>query len=325
MADATNAPFQEKKAGRPKSVKPETDGIDEDYEKWPKEYAAINREFDPERKYMFQLAKENPEPELPSYFIQKNKSYAMPYPKFKPFVNMVYTSQIVWKGQRRILRYYDGCTSIFADEQPKDRETIQAYITGTKRRNFVHGKFGVNGDERMLLLYMYICSWNSLSEFRTKTASEVFKPVDDEKEIALEINELDQVEHAMQLAKEASENKMLMHAKYLDLDMVDRDSQNDLTPSQIRVAYRKYARNEPAKFIESYGNKAIEIKYYIDKALEQQIIKYDKNRTFWGKSGNDIMDTSGISSLSGIAQALFEHSQLDAGEEFVIQLRALFE
>src|ERR1700749_1080201 len=77
----------------------------------------LKTKFDAKKKYMFELAVENDPRELPIMVVQNNKATLDPHRKFKPYVNIVYTSQVVWNGERRNLRYYDGCTSIFADEQ----------------------------------------------------------------------------------------------------------------------------------------------------------------------------------------------------------------
>lgn len=289
------------------------------------EYLAM--EFDPFKKYMFELATENLERELPVIGIVGQKARSEPHKRFKPYQNMVYTSQIIWKGQRRIVRYYDGCSSIFADEQPKDKEEIDAFIKSTKRRDFLEGKFGCYGDERMLLLYLNICSWNANSPFRTRTADAIFVSVDPTLRVSKENKRLDDIDKAFQLAKEAPEKKMFIHAEYLGIPMFDFDSENELTAAEVRALYRKEALRDAAGFLESYGNKSIEIKYYINKALNDGIIsnKFNPNKATWRNSNSVICDISGMKSNEAIGQKLFEFSQLQEGEEFVIQLKALFD
>lgn len=296
--------------------------IKEEKFKLEKEYE--NMEFDIFKKYMFELAEENLERELPVIGMVGQKAAPEPHKRFKPYQNIVFTSQIIWKGQRRGVRYYDGCTSIFIDEQPKDKEEISDLIAQTRRRHFSDGKFGCHGDERMLLLYLYICSWNSESPFRTRSANAIFVPVDSAKKATAESLKLDQTEEALRLAKEASFEKMKIHANYLEIPLEDYDSGNELEEAQIRASYRKRALRDSASFIESYGNKKLEIKYYIDKSLKAGLIKVSGNTTVWGNSGNVIMDTSGMKSHEGISEKLFEFSQLTEGEEFLIQLEALY-
>jgi hypothetical protein len=284
------------------------------------------QKFDPKKKYMFELAAENLERELPVLSVLGGKTTKEPHVKFKPYNNIVFTSQIVWNGERRIIRYYDGCTSLFIDDQPKEPDTIKQLIKQTRRRVFLEGKFGCFGDERMLLLYLMICSWNVESEFRTRTASEVFRASNPDRMATEESNRMDAIEKALALAREATILKMKVHAAYLGIPEMDYDSGNLLTEKEIRTLYRKSAANDPIKFIESYGNKSIEIKYFIDKALRDGTIsnKGNANKAVWKGSGTVICDISGLKSHAAISERLFEFSQEEDGEEFEIQLKALY-
>lgn len=298
-----------------------------------KEEIALSQVFDTQKKYMFELVSKNPERELP--VIDMVNKRPIQHIDFKPVQNIVLTAQVVWNGQRRMLRYYDGCTSIFQDEQPKEKEMIDQLIkqTNKQRYRFLMGKFGCYGDERMLLLYLNICSWNGESEFRTRTADSIFIPSNQDKIATIESNRLDQQEEALKLAKEATETKMMMHVHYLNslppfnaIATVDWDSGNDLSQKEIRTAYRKVALSDPSNFIESYGNKAIEMKYYIDKALQQGLIsnKFNANKATWASSNAEICDISGLRTNEGISEKLLEFSQLEEGSEFAVQLKALY-
>lgn len=306
MADATTAPLKKEKKN---------------------EDLVLSQTFEVGKKYMFELAEQNPERELPVIEVQGQKSRISPHKKFKPFQNIVFTSQIVWEGKRRMLRYYDGCDTIFADLQPKEKDVIDQFIKQTTRRNFIDGKFGCFGEEYWLLMYMNICSWNTDSPFRTRTASSIFKSVNGERIATVESSKLDQTEKALQLAKEATEVKMRIHADYLGISTIDFDSNNELTEKEIRTAYRKEALRNSDYFIESYGNKSIEVKYYIDQALQKGLInnKFNANKATWGSSNTEICDISGLKSPEAIAQRLFEFSQSEDGQEFLIQLKAISE
>ena len=196
-----------------------------------KEEIFLSQTFDANKKYMFELAQKVPEREHPVWNMATHRP--APHKEYNPYRNIVLTSQIIWNGQRRMVRYYDGCDSIFVDEQPKDKETIDQFISQTKKKHFEEGKFGCYGDDRMLLLYMNICSWNADSLFRTRTADAVFCSVNADKKADKETSKLDETEMALQFAKEASLNKMLIHANYIGIPTVDYDSGNDLSEKEI--------------------------------------------------------------------------------------------
>lgn len=323
MADTNNELVPEVTESKKRGPKPKK--IEEDSERWPVEAEYLAMEFDPQKKYMFELAVQNSERELPVIEVDGQKSRPIPTDKFPPYRNIVLTSQIIWKGQRRILRYYDGCSSIFADEQPKDKEEIDQFIKVTQRREFIKGKFGAYGDERMLILYLMMCSWNEESPFRTRRADVIFKASDTVKVASVEAKKLDETERALQLAKDASRIKMIIHSAFLGIETEDFDSGNELTEAEIRTKYRRRALQDAAYFIESYGNKSIETKYYINQALIKGLItnKFNPNKATW-QNGKEICDISGLKSNDAIGEKVFEFSQLEDGQEFQIQLKALF-
>lgn len=295
---------------------------EEDYKE---ESEALAMKFDAKRKYVFVLAEENLEREHPVWDMRSNRP--APRQKFKPYQNLVLSSQIVWKGQRRNIRYYDGCTTIFVDEQPQDQKMLDQLIKQTKKRHFGEGKFSCFGEERMLLLFLNICSWNVESPFRTRTATEIFRPLDSRKKASSESDRLDQTEKALKLAKEATETKMEIHAAYLGISLVDFDTDAKLEPDELRAEYRAEALRNAKRFIDSYGDKTIEVKHYINKALEQGLIntKFNPNQAVWGKGNTAICDISGLKTQEAIAQRLLEFSEAKEGKEFGIQLKALFD
>jgi hypothetical protein len=236
------------------------------------------------------------------------------------------TSQIIWNKTRRGIRYYDGCDSIFINEQPQDKETIAQFIAQTPRRAFIDGKIGIMGYERMFLLFMLAASFNQESPFRTDTASIVWKPANSQQKATLESERLDLSERALETAKGATLSKIMIHADYLGIPLKDFDSDNDLTELEIRTAYRREALRDPKRFMDSYGNKALEIKYYISKALAEGLIdtKANPNVAAWRSSGRKICDINGLKSFAAINDKLFEFSQLEEGEEFKVQIVAIF-
>lgn len=289
-----------------------------------KEELFLAQVFDVDKKYMFELAYENMPRQTPVWNVRTNRPE--PPKQFKPYRNIVMTSMIIWNGQRRGIRYYDGCESIFQDEQPKDKDTIEQFVKQTPRRAFIDGKFGVYGDERMLLLFLLASSFNQESEFRTRTADIIYKPSNSEKKATIEAEKLDQTEKALELAKAATFSKIMIHADYLGIPLKDFDSDNDLSEKEIRIAYRREALRDAKNFLESYGNKSLEIKYYIKKAMGEGLIDYTSspNKALWKTSGREIKDISGLKSFAAVLESLFEFSQLEEGDEFKVQVTALY-
>lgn len=294
------------------------------------EHLALTQEFNAKKKYMYELSDEVPDRDFPVILSSNagRTNIALKHRKHSPYRNIILSSQIIWNNQRRIVRYYDGCTTIFADKQPQDKETIQQLINQTNRAKykFLDGKFGALGYERMLLLFLNICSWNTYSPFRTPAADGIFKAVDQDIIANATMSKIDAMEEALKYAREATETKMLIHAAFLGIATTDWDSGNELTPNEIRAFYREEAARDPKGFIDSYGNKSVEIRFFIDKALQKGDIsnKFNPNKATWGAKNTVICDISGLKSHEAISQRIFEFSQTEEGTEFLVQLKALY-
>lgn len=260
-------------------------------------------------------------------------------PEYKPRRNILLRSSIIWPGGKdpfntnkerakgkHIIRYYDGCTTLFIDDQPKDKETIDQLVANTKEMFFQHGYFSVYEYDTMLKKYMDWCSYNVESPYKVPTVENIFMLLDSEKSSKMEANKLELTEQAMELAKKSTEKKMMVHAKYLGIPFEDMKSGNPLSPDAIRTAYRLYAMQNPDGFIKSYNDKSIQTATYIQLALETGVINTNlfPNRAIWTDTKLEICDLSGIKSQEGIVNRLIEFSQTQEGGVFDDQLRALY-
>jgi hypothetical protein len=293
------------------------------------EYLFLTQEFDATKKYMFELADELLPPTYPT--IETTKSgrvnLALKPNRFTPRRNIILTSQIIWNNQRRNIRYYEGCTTIFVDKQPQDKATVDQLIAGTNKNKFlfIDGEWGCQGYERWLLLYMNIASWNVGSPFRTQSANGIFKTLDADRIANATTLKIDQMEEALGMAKKASEVKMKIHSDWLGISDIDRAG-NKLNEKQLRALYREEAAKDPETFIKSYGNTAIETEYFIKKAWESGTItnKMNPNMATWGSKNTKVCDISGLTSPDAICQRIFEYSQSEDGAEFLTQLKSLY-
>src|SRR5690349_15491180 len=103
-----------------------------------KQLKEIDVETDVTLRYTYVLAVKN-EARGRVYDENGNKR---PDPEFPSRRNVLLRSSIVWPANtkdpfnpekprqagRHMLRYYDGCTTLFADDQPKEKETVDQLI-----------------------------------------------------------------------------------------------------------------------------------------------------------------------------------------------------
>ena len=97
------------------------------------------------------------------------KNNLRPDPEYQKQRNLLLRSSILWprevdakgiptkKGKidpftgkeripgRYLIRYYDGCTTLFVDDQPKDKDTIEQLVRSTRELFFQSGYLHIYG------------------------------------------------------------------------------------------------------------------------------------------------------------------------------------
>jgi hypothetical protein len=266
--------------------------------------------------------------------------------KFKSRANILLRSVISWDGSdavyenkdkdgnydttsklisghapgRQAIRYFDGCGSLFEDEQNKiyDRETIQRMVSSTREFFFQNGYFYVLGDDTMLKQYMDICSWNADSPYRVKSVSPMFHALDAEIASVKIDSDIDLLEEALALAKKASESKMMFHANFLGVELVDPKTTNAHSAKTIRALYREAAKKNPAEFVRTYKDDALEIQGWLEKSLQEGKVSTTliPNQAVWKDTGYTICDISGLKTHEGILNKLIEFTKSEDGKGF---------
>ncbi len=258
------------------------------------------------------------------------------YPKRR---NLLLRSTINWPGGkdpysgqdrpkgRYLIRYYDGCDTLFVDNQPKEPLILEPMMAGTRELHFINGFLYVDEYDTMLRTYCDWCSWNADSKFRNKQRDAIFRLLDSEEIRREESAKIDLMEQALVAAKTAKVKHMRIHAKFLNIPEVDENTNRVLSDDAIRTLYRQSAMHDPAGFMRTFNDKSIHLKYWIEKALASGELSTTliPNRTVWAKKGADIgVDMSGIQTTEGIMNKLIEFAQTDAGMEFREILEALY-
>lgn len=281
-------------------------------------------------RYVYELALKNEK----RGNVFDDRGRPMPEDEYKPRQNVLLRSAIVLdkdnefgkpKG-KHLIEYYDGCSSLFSEDHPKDQKTMETFRQSTREVLLNKGRVTVYGYDTLLKTYMDICSWNGASPYRVPTADAIFVPVDTETIAEQDEEFLDILEKALALAKNATEKKMRVHGKFLGIDEVDIKTQNPATVKAMRAQYRKAAQADPKEFIKTYNDKSIQVQNWIEKAMETGEISTSliPNQAVWAKKGVVICDISGLKSKEGILNKLIEVAASEAGAEFNEHLSALY-
>lgn len=282
-------------------------------------------------KYAYVLAEKNPKRGM----VYDENGRPRDEQEYKPYLNVLLTSPIIWDGSidpfsgkpraagSHRIRYYDGCTTLFVDDQPKEKATIDELLISTREVALIMGYVFIMGYDSMLKIYMDWCSYNESSPFRVPTKTPKFKNVDSEKARELEADQLELEDTARDLAKDAPLKKMKVHAKYLGVPLEDAVTGYDLSEKALRTEYRKAAKANPKRFVDSYNNRTIEVANWITDAINAGEILTANNMASW-KSGTNITDLMGIKSIELIIQKLVELTLTEEGADFLSQLKSLY-
>jgi hypothetical protein len=108
--------------------------------------------------------------------------------------------------------------------------------------------------------------------------------------------------------------------------MIDHRTGQPFSPKAIRVEYRKTAMNNTKKFLETYNDKSLAYRFWIEKALDNSDINTTivPNQAAWGKKGKVICDISGLKERALILNKLVEFSQSEEGIGFKEELQQLY-
>ncbi len=286
-----------------------------------------------ERKYAYVLSQKNEK--RGGIFDERGQSRNEQV--FKPYLNVLFTSSIWWKGEvdpfskkeraegRYSICYYDGCTTLFVDDQPRDLETLKSLKGSTRKLDFNYGFCFVDGYDILLKTYMDWASYNEDSPYRVPSVEIKWKTVDIEKDIISEGELMDLEDRVRELAVSAPLKKMRIHGKHLGIALEDPITYVPFSEKTIRIEYRKKAKEDPKYFEKSYNDKTVEIRTWITDGLNNGTLSVSliPGRVVWVKTGVEILDISGIKSTDIIIDKLVEFSQTDKGGDFYIQLRDL--
>ena len=258
--------------------------------------------------------------------------------EYPPSLNILFTSSIVWPGGkdpfsgkerqpgRYSICYYDGCTTLFVDEQPREFDTLKQLKLNTREIGFGYGFCFIMGYDKMLKIYMDWASYNENSPYRVPSVEIKWMNVDTERDILSEGELMDMEDRVRELATKAPLKKMMIHAKFLGIATQDPITNIDFSEKAIRVEYRKAAKANPKFFESSYNDKSVEVRTWIREAFSTGTISTSliPGKVLWTKGRAEIMDTMGLKAEELIIDKLAEFTQVEDGADFLAQLKALY-
>jgi endo-1,4-beta-mannosidase len=221
-------------------------------------------------------------------------------------------------GTEREIRYLEGVNTIWVDEQEK--------LSDAKKRQrpeirFVWGRLRVPAQKTALVHFLNVTNMNKANPHRLPESRGIFKLVDEEAIEQANYKKFESEMNATELAKTAPYDIMLPHAKFLGINVKDKEG-NFVSEMALRPLYYNIANKMSDTFIKTYNNPTVLSKFIIDRAVEKNIINFThvKGQAVWSETKTFIVQ---IPDGKKPAEFVSEFCLTEKGRDFYIELKSM--
>lgn len=261
------------------------------------------------KEYIFQLVDK---------FYSSTSNYPRPpYPEtyFIKNTDVIYDEET---GTERNIRYLEGVSTIFEDEQE--------HLSDFKKRQrpeikFINGTLVVQSNRTSLVKFLLSSNMNAGNKNKIAGTRAIYKVLDFEAQEEQAISAAEQRMSAMKLAMDAPVENMIPHAQYLGVSFKNQYG-DDRGEKAIRVDYLNVADKNPETFIKTYNNPLVKIEYAIRKAVSLSLINLEsvKGQAIWGDTKKFIAQ---IPDSKDPIKHLSEFALTEQGKDFYSQLKSI--
>lgn len=221
-------------------------------------------------------------------------------------------------GTEREIRYLEGVNTIWVDEQEK--------LSDAKKRQrpeirFVWGRLRVPAQKTALIHFLEVTNMNKGNKHRLPESRGVFRLIDEEAIEQANYKKFENEMNATELAKSAPYDIMLPHAKYLGINIKDREG-NFISEIALKPLYYNMANKMPDLFLKTYNNPTVLSKFIVDRATEKSLISFThvKGQAVWNDTKAFIVQ---IPDGKKPAEFLAEFCLTEKGRDFYIELKSM--
>lgn len=221
----------------------------------------------------------------------------------------------------RQIRYLDGFPTIFVDEQEKNGP-VAAAVVGSQRNiiTFENGHLMCPAWNKNLYEFLMLSNQCEQNTNKVKSIKNAYKLLDfsNKDENMVELGK--KKDMAYDLARNASLEDMIPHAKYLGISFVHPSTGAERDYDAIREDYKSKALSDPDNFLLFANNPRIKTIYLIEQALKKNVIttKLVKGQLHWAGSKQLI---SSIDPNKKESEAIADFAATEEGEGFLKTLR----
>lgn len=221
-------------------------------------------------------------------------------------------------GTEREIRYLEGVNTIWVDEQEK--------LSDAKKRQrpeirFVWGRLRVPAQKTALIHFLEVTNMNKGNKHRLPESRGIFKLIDEEAIEQANYKKFESEMNATELAKSAPYDIMLPHAKYLGINIKDKEG-NFISEIALRPLYYNMANKMADLFLKTYNNPTVLSKFIVDRAVEKNLVNltHIKGQAVWSETKTFICQ---IPDGKKPAEFLAEYCLTEKGRDFYIELKSM--
>ena len=221
-------------------------------------------------------------------------------------------------GTEREIRYLEGVNTIWVDEQEK--------LSDSKKKQrpeirFVWGRLRVPAQKTALVHFLEVTNMNKGNKHRLPESRAIFKLIDEEAIEQANYKKFESEMNATELAKSAPYDIMLPHAKYLGINIKDKEG-NFISEIALRPLYYNIANKMADLFLKTYNNPTVLSKFIVDRAVEKNLVNltHIKGQAVWSETKTFIVQ---IPDGKKPAEFLAEYCLTEKGRDFYIELKSM--
>lgn len=221
-------------------------------------------------------------------------------------------------GTEREIRYLEGVNTIWVDEQEK----LSDFKKNQKPEiRFVWGRLRVPAQKTALIHFLSVTNMNKGNKHRLPDSRAIFKLIDEEAIEQANFKKFENEMNATELAKTAPYDIMLPHAKFLGINVKDKEG-NFVSEIALRPLYYNIANKMADTFIKTYNNPSVLSKFIVDRAVERNIINltHVKGQAVWSETKTFICQ---IPDGKKPAEFLAEFCLTEKGRDFYVEIKSM--
>lgn len=240
------------------------------------------------------------------------------YPPYKRFPNY---DIITWEDGTRAIRWLPGEQSIFVDEQEKDGRKIPENILNNPNNRFeiINGDILVQPHQKTKIQFLDICNRNADSPHRTGSVQAVFRKYSEDKKVEVLSEKQNKQQEAIDKAFSATPEQITFHADYLNIALIDRQTQASRSDAAIITDYRQIAIDDPVKFLKTFDDEDLKSKYKIKQMVLGGVVSMNiiPGKAVIAATKEELCDIPDKADQKQIVDTLFLFSQTSKGVGFL--------